>query len=100
MILSYKFIVLLLLEVVLRYTSFFDQFHEGHSNVDRNERRTFITPPYNSRIELQVNLDVIDSLNNGIKIELFLLQKQMQWLQKKVMVMAMEIQLLSVFKYK
>jgi hypothetical protein len=37
--------------------------------VDRNDRKTFIKTPYNFRIELQVNLDVIDSLNNEIKIE-------------------------------
>ncbi len=38
-------------------------------HVDESERRTFITTPYNFRIELQSNLDVVDSLKNETKIE-------------------------------
>jgi len=37
--------------------------------VNRGERRTFITTPYNFRIELQTNTDVIDSKIDNIKIK-------------------------------
>jgi hypothetical protein len=50
--------------------------------VDRNERRTFIITPYNFRIELQVNFDVIDSLNNEIKIEKLKLLTKMEGLDR------------------
>ncbi len=36
--------------------------------VARGERRTFISSPYNFRIELQTNKDIIDSINDTIKI--------------------------------
>jgi len=36
--------------------------------VARGERRTFISTPYNFRIELQTNKDIIDSINDTIKI--------------------------------
>lgn len=49
--------------------------------VDRNERRTFITTPYNFRIELQTNLDVIDSLNNEIKLEKLNIVTKMEGLE-------------------
>nr|WP_243856232.1 MULTISPECIES: hypothetical protein [Cytobacillus] len=38
-------------------------------NVDRGERRTFITTPYSFRIELQTNKDIVDSMTDNIKIE-------------------------------
>lgn len=51
----------------------FEQICENAANMDweinRGERRTFITTPYNFRIELQTNNDVIDSLTNKVKIE-------------------------------
>ncbi|WP_335523420.1 hypothetical protein [Neobacillus drentensis] len=37
--------------------------------VDKGERRTFIVTPYNFRIELQSNEDVVDSLNHQVKIQ-------------------------------
>ncbi len=37
--------------------------------VDKGERRTFIATPYNIRIELQTNEDVVDSLNHQVKIQ-------------------------------
>ncbi|WP_264740569.1 hypothetical protein [Cytobacillus firmus] len=37
--------------------------------VDRGERRTFITTPYSFRIEIQTNKDIVDSMNDNIKIE-------------------------------
>ncbi|MED3550258.1 hypothetical protein [Cytobacillus praedii] len=37
--------------------------------VDKGERRTFIATPYNFRIELQTNTDVVDSLNSQIKLQ-------------------------------
>ncbi|MCS0825441.1 hypothetical protein NX029_16065 [Cytobacillus firmus] len=37
-------------------------------NVDRGERRTFITTPYSFRIELQTNKDLVDSMTDNIKI--------------------------------
>ena len=37
--------------------------------VDKGERRTFIATPYNFRIELQTNKDVVDSLNHQVKIQ-------------------------------
>ncbi|MCM3405170.1 hypothetical protein [Cytobacillus oceanisediminis] len=37
-------------------------------NVDRGERRTFITTPYSFRIELQTNKDLVDSVTDNIKI--------------------------------
>lgn len=38
-------------------------------NVDRGERRTFITTPYSFRIELQTNKDLVDSMTDNMKIE-------------------------------
>lgn len=37
--------------------------------VDKGERRTFIATPYNFKIELQTNTDVVDSLNSQIKLQ-------------------------------
>lgn len=37
--------------------------------VNRGERRTFITTPYKFRLELQTNTDVIDSMTDNIKIK-------------------------------
>lgn len=37
--------------------------------VDKGERRTFITTPYNFRIELQTNEDAVDSFNHQVKIQ-------------------------------
>ena len=37
--------------------------------VNRGERRTFITTPYKFRIELQTNTDIIDSMTSNIKIK-------------------------------
>lgn len=37
--------------------------------IDSGERRTFIATPYNFRIELQTNTDVVDSLDSQIKLK-------------------------------
>ncbi|WLR57342.1 hypothetical protein LC048_11055 [Mesobacillus subterraneus] len=37
--------------------------------VDRGDRRTFITTPYKFRIELQANMDAIDSLSEKISLK-------------------------------
>nr|WP_260508258.1 hypothetical protein [Cytobacillus firmus] len=37
--------------------------------VNRGERRTFITTPYSFRIELQTNIDIVDSMTDNIKID-------------------------------
>lgn len=37
--------------------------------VDRGDRRTFITTPYKFRIELQSNMDAVDSLSENIRIK-------------------------------
>ncbi|MEH7097992.1 hypothetical protein [Neobacillus vireti] len=52
--------------------------------VDRGDRRTFITTPYNFRIELQGNIDAIDSLNNESKIEKLKLVTKLQGLDKNL----------------
>lgn len=48
--------------------------------VDKGERRTFITTPYNFRIELQVNEDAIDSMTDNIKIKKLQLETKMKGL--------------------
>jgi hypothetical protein len=37
--------------------------------VDQGERRTFITTPYQFRIELQTNKDVVDSITHPVRIQ-------------------------------
>ncbi|MFZ3590549.1 hypothetical protein ACOI1C_15175 [Bacillus sp. DJP31] len=37
--------------------------------VDKGERRTLIATPYNFRMELQTNEEVVDSLNHQVKIQ-------------------------------
>ncbi len=40
-----------------------------HWELDRSERRTFITTPYQFRIELQTNTDIIESMNDHTRIQ-------------------------------
>ena len=40
-----------------------------HWELDRSERRTFITTPYQFRIELQAGTDVIESMNDHTRIQ-------------------------------
>ncbi|WHY79874.1 hypothetical protein QNH20_12310 [Neobacillus sp. WH10] len=55
--------------------------------VDKGERRTFITTPYNFRIELQVNEDAIDSLTDNIKIEELKLETKMKGLNNDLSIL-------------
>ncbi len=50
--------------------------------VDHDERRTFITTPYDFRIELQTSTDVIDCMNDDIKINILKLKTKMKGLEK------------------
>lgn len=50
--------------------------------VDRGERRTFITTPYHFRLELQSNIDVIDSMSENIKIKKLKLVTKREGLDK------------------
>jgi hypothetical protein len=53
--------------------------------VDKGERRTFIATPYNFRIELQTNTDVVDSLNSPIKLEEMKLEIQKAGLESDLL---------------
>jgi hypothetical protein len=53
--------------------------------VDKGERRTFIATPYNFRIELQTNSDVVDSLNGQIKLEELKLETQKAGLESDLL---------------
>jgi hypothetical protein len=53
--------------------------------VDKGERRTFIATPYNFRIELQTNTDVVDSLNSQIKLEELKLETQKAGLESDLL---------------
>ncbi|MCM3413240.1 hypothetical protein [Metabacillus litoralis] len=55
--------------------------------VDKGERRTFITTPYNFRIELQVNEDAIDSMTDNIKIEELKLETKMKGLNNDLSIL-------------
>lgn len=46
-----------------------DTAEKMHWPVDRGDRRTFITTPYKFRIELQENIDAVDSLSEDISIK-------------------------------
>ncbi|GGL62034.1 hypothetical protein [Sporolactobacillus putidus] len=50
------------------YQTIIGQAKEMKLNVNSNERRTFISTPYGFRIELQKNMDTIDSINSRTKI--------------------------------
>jgi hypothetical protein len=50
--------------------------------VDRGERRTFISTPYNFRIELQANKDAIDSTTDHIKIIQLMLETKIKGVDK------------------
>ncbi|MED1469953.1 hypothetical protein [Bacillus salipaludis] len=50
--------------------------------VERGERRTFISTPYHFRIELQSNIDVIDSMSENIKIKKLKLVTKREGLDK------------------
>ncbi|PWW32467.1 hypothetical protein DFO73_101732 [Cytobacillus oceanisediminis] len=49
--------------------------------VDKGERRTFITTPYDFRIELQTNKDIVDSITDDIKIQELRLETKIQGLE-------------------
>ena len=58
--------------------------------VNRGERRTFITTPYKFRIELQTNTDVIDSMTSNIKIKelkLDIKKKLLRLIEKKLIML-------------
>lgn len=55
--------------------------------VDRGERRTFITTPYDFRIELQANPDVIDSVKGDIKLNKLTLKTKMAGLDKDLSIL-------------
>lgn len=46
-----------------------DNAEKMHWPVDRGDRRTFLTTPFKFRIELQANMDAVDSLSENIRIE-------------------------------
>lgn len=50
-------------------------------SVDKGERRTFITTPYNFRIELQTNKDIVDSIIDNIKINELKLETKIEGLE-------------------
>ena len=50
-------------------------------SVDKGERRTFITTPYNFRIELQTNKDIVDSIIDSIKINELKLETKIEGLE-------------------
>lgn len=50
-------------------------------SVDKGERRTFITTPYNFRIELQTNKDIVDSIIDNIKIKELKLETKIEGLE-------------------
>lgn len=50
--------------------------------VEKGERRTFITTPYNFRIELQTNTDAIDSINDNVRIGTLNLETKTEGLDK------------------
>ncbi|WP_256212927.1 hypothetical protein [Bacillus sp. OV322] len=50
-------------------------------DVKKGERRSFITTPYNFRVELQMNTDTIDDLANNIKIKELKLETRMKGLE-------------------
>jgi hypothetical protein len=56
-------------------------------NVAKGDRRTFITTPYNFRIELQTNTDVIDSMNDNIKIQELKLETKKNGLENDLSVL-------------
>ncbi|MBT2663138.1 hypothetical protein [Bacillus sp. ISL-45] len=49
--------------------------------VEKGERRTFITTPYNFRIELQTNIDIVDSDAKDIKIQELRLETKIKGLE-------------------
>lgn len=55
--------------------------------VDRGERRTFITTPYNFRIELQTNTDVVDSITDTIKIQELKLETKQKGLENDLSIL-------------
>lgn len=56
--------------------------NELNWKVDRGERRTFITTPYDFRIELQSFNDAIDSITDNTKIEELNLNVKLKGLEK------------------
>lgn len=55
--------------------------------VDKGERRTFISTPYNFRIELQTNKDMVDSLISSIKILELMLEIKIKGLEKDLSIL-------------
>ncbi|WP_254660810.1 hypothetical protein [Bacillus sp. FJAT-27225] len=50
-------------------------------SVDKGERRTFIRTPYNFKIELQTNKDLVDSITDNIKITELTLETKIKGLE-------------------